>query len=110
MSNISLVYGYAFNDLDGDAFDILNDLEDDNKCKLEVILPYTVGAANLDTAMIGITLQDFGLFWPGELQLKKLAPGAKDKALVDGFKVPASLKKYLMNKKPKLMIYGHNDD
>ena len=110
MSDISLVYGYAFNDLDGDAFYILNDLEDDNKCKLEVILPYTVGAANLDTAMIGITLQDFGLFWPGELNPKKMAPSAKDKALVDGFKIPASLKKYLMNKKPKLMIYGHNDD
>ena len=110
MSDISLVYGYGLKDLDGDAFDILNDLEDDNKCKLEVILPYTVGAANLDTAMIGITLQDFGLFWPGELNPKKMGPGAKDKALVDGFKVPASLKKYLMNKKPKLMIYGHNDD
>jgi len=110
MSDIALVYGYAFNDLDGDAFDILNELEDDNKCKLEVILPYTVGAANLDTAMIGISLQYFNMFYAEELNPKKMAPSAKDKALVDGFKIPAGLKKYLVNKKPKLMIYGHNDD
>ena len=110
MSDISLVYGYGLKDLDGDAFDILNDLEDDNKCKLEVILPYTVGAGDLDTAMIGITLQDFSLFFPGELNPKKMAPSAKDKALVDGFKIPATLEQFLVNKKPKLMIYGHNDD
>ena len=110
MSDIALVYGYAFNDLDGDLYGILNELDDDNKFKLEVILPYTVSGANLDTAMIGITLQGFGMFWPGELNPKKMAPSAKDKASVDGFKIPAALKKCLVNKKPKLMIYGHNDD
>ena len=110
MSDISLVYGYGLKDLDGDAFDILNDLEDDNKCKLEVILPYTVGGADLDTAMIGISLQQFNMFCAEELNPKKMAPSAEDKALVDGFKIPPLLKKFLVNKKPKLMIYGYNDD
>ena len=110
MSDISLVYGYGLKDLDGDAFDILHELVDDKDCIFEVILPYTVGAANLDTAMIGISLQHFNMFYAEELNPKKMAPSAKDKALVDGFKIPPLLKKCLVNKKPKLMIYGHNDD
>ena len=105
MSNIAIVYGYGFQNLSADQFNIL---EEDIESNMDVLMGYSVSAYEPDTAVIGIrVMSDIGLFCPTEIQNTLTE---KQKQFVDSFKIPQSLQKYLINKKPKFLMYGYSDD
>lgn len=119
MSSIVVVYGYAFDQKDRlthkereEIYDWIEENDLYGTDGVRMTTSYTVGAANVTAFTIGVVIQDFGMFWPEKLSKvfsKTVAKKAK-KALAN-YTLPKLPKGIIqLNKKPQLMVFGHNDD
>ena len=103
MSNIAIVYGYGLQNLDIDAWDTLGNLKG-----ISVLASYSDSEYDPDTAVIGIpVMNDVVLFYPEELENNLTE---EQKEIVDSFEIPECLREYIINEKPKFMVFGYSDD
>lgn len=106
MSNIAVVYGYGLQNLDIDAWDTLGNLH--NFKGISVLASYSDSEYDPDTAVIGIrVMNDINLFYPEELENNLTE---EQKEIVDSFEIPECLREYIINEKPKFMVFGYSDD
>jgi|688.fasta_scaffold35191_13 hypothetical protein len=108
MSNITVVYGYGFGDLDRKDFDAITDFECDLPGAIQVFTGYSVSAYDPDTAVIGVpVMPDITMFDPTELTNNL---NDQNRSLVDQLQIPSRLRQRLINQQPKFLVYGYSDD